>query len=51
MDLRQLKSLVLLVEYDYSVSRTAQSLHLVQPAVSQHIKQLEANLGTRLFLR
>ncbi|MET0003292.1 MAG: LysR substrate-binding domain-containing protein [Candidatus Thiodiazotropha sp.] len=51
MDLRQLKSLVLLVEYDYSVSRTAQSLHLVQPAVSQHIKQLEANLGTKLFLR
>ncbi|MEW8029148.1 MAG: LysR substrate-binding domain-containing protein [Candidatus Thiodiazotropha sp.] len=51
MELRQLKSLVLLVENDFSVSRTAQCLHLVQPAVSQHLKQLEDNLGTRLFLR
>ncbi|MCU7929660.1 MAG: LysR family transcriptional regulator [Candidatus Thiodiazotropha sp. (ex Codakia rugifera)] len=51
MELRQLKSLIILVENDFSVSRTAQCQHLVQPAVSQHLKQLEKNLGVRLFLR
>jgi DNA-binding transcriptional LysR family regulator len=51
MELRQLNSLVALVENDFSVSRTAQRLHLVQPAVSQHLKLLEEELGTRLFRR
>ena len=51
MELRQLNSLVTLVENDFSVSRAAQKLHLVQPAVSQHLKQLEEELGTRLFRR
>lgn len=51
MDLRQLRSLVALVEADFSVSRAAQRLHLVQPAVSQHLKQLETELGFSLVQR
>lgn len=51
MEFRQLNSLIALVESDYSVSRAAQRLHLVQPAVSQHLKQLEQELGVRLFRR
>jgi len=51
MEIRQLNSLVALVENDFNVSRTAQRLHLVQPAVSQHLRLLEEALGTRLFLR
>ncbi|MCU7828680.1 MAG: LysR family transcriptional regulator [Candidatus Thiodiazotropha sp. (ex Myrtea sp. 'scaly one' KF741663)] len=51
MELRQLNSLIALAENGFSVSRAAQKLHLVQPAVSQHLKQLEQELGTRLFRR
>ncbi|MGD8909792.1 MAG: LysR substrate-binding domain-containing protein [Chromatiales bacterium] len=51
MEFRQLTSLVALVESDYNVSRAAQRLHLVQPAVSQHLKQLEEELGVGLFRR
>lgn len=51
MELRQLRSLVTLVESDFNVSHTAVRLNLVQPAVSQHLKQLEGELGTRLFRR
>lgn len=51
MELRQLRSLIMLVESDFSVSRAAKQLHLVQPAVSQHLKQLEEELGTGLFVR
>ena len=51
MDLRQIRSLVTLVENGFSVSRTAKSLHLVQPAVSQHLNHMEAELGAQLFIR
>lgn len=51
MELRQLRSLTVLVESDYNVSRAASRLNLVQPAVSQHLKQLEEELGTRIFQR
>jgi DNA-binding transcriptional LysR family regulator len=34
-----------------SFSQAAADLHLSQPAVSQHIRQLEAELGVQLFLR
>jgi LysR family cys regulon transcriptional activator len=51
MELRQLRSLIMLVESDFSVSRAASQLNLVQPAVSQHLKQLEEELGTQLFQR
>lgn len=32
-----------------SYTKTAEALHLTQPAVSQHIKALEAHYGNRLF--
>jgi LysR family cys regulon transcriptional activator len=51
MELRQLRSLATLAESGFSVSGTAATLNLVQPAVSQHLKHLEEELGTRLFLR
>jgi LysR family transcriptional regulator, cys regulon transcriptional activator len=51
MELRQLRSLVALVDSGFSVTRAAQGLHLVQPAVSQHLRLLEDELGTPLFVR
>ncbi len=51
MELRQLKSFVTLVECGFSVSRTADRLHLVQPAVSQHLNRLENELGVQLLQR
>ena len=51
MELRQLRSLVALAESDFNVSHAAEHLHLVQSAVSQHLSQLEKELGTRLFVR
>ena len=41
----------MLVESDFSVSRAASRLNLVQPAVSQHLKQFEEELGTKVFQR
>lgn len=51
MDLRQLRSLVALVESKFSVTRTAASLYLVQSAVSQQIARLEEELGLMLLVR
>lgn len=51
MELRQLRSLIALIDGGLSVTRAARTLHLVQPAVSQHLRQLEEELGTPLFLR
>lgn len=51
MELRQLRSLVTLSEVQFSVTRTAKRLQLVQSAVTQHLKQLEAEVGTSLFVR
>jgi LysR family cys regulon transcriptional activator len=51
MDLRQLRSLVTLTESGFSVSRAAERLHLVQPAVSQHLARLERELGVQLVSR
>ena len=50
MDLKQLKALVTVVEVG-SVTRAAELLHLVQPAVTRQIKALEAELGVPLFER
>lgn len=51
MELRQLRSLIALVEADFNVSRAATRLSLVQPAVSQHLKSLEEELGVPLVQR
>lgn len=51
MELRELRSFVAAVECGLNVSQAAETLHLVQSAVSQHLARLEAELGTRLFVR
>jgi len=51
MNLTSFRSLLTLVEADFNVSRAAEQLHIVQPAVSQHIQRLEEELGVRLFVR
>ena len=50
MDFKQLKSFVTVVEYK-SFSRAADKLHIAQPTISTHIRQLEEELGSRLILR
>ena len=51
MDIRQLQTLIALVNNDFSVSRTAEKLFLVQSAVSQQIKRLGKELNGELFVR
>ena len=51
MEIRQLQSLVKLVDCNFSVSKTADEMFLVQSAVSQHLKKLEEELGSDLFIR
>ena len=50
MDVRQLAALVAVAETG-SVTRAAEVLHLVQPAVSRQIRLLEEELGAPLFER
>ena len=50
MELRQLKYFVRIVEVG-SLSRASQSLHVVQPALSQQISRLEDELGVKLLAR
>ena len=50
MDLHQLKTFVT-VAREGSITRSAELLHLSQPAVSAHIKALEDALGLALFER
>ncbi|MQY24156.1 LysR family transcriptional regulator [Nocardia macrotermitis] len=50
MDLKQLKALVTVAEVG-SVTRAAELLHLVQPAVTRQIRTLEHELGVELFER
>jgi len=51
MELRQLHALIALINNDFSVSRTADKLFLVQSAVSQQLKRLEQELDGELFIR
>ena len=51
MELRQLQSLIKLIDCNFSVSKAADEMFLVQSAVSQHLKKLEQELGTDLFIR
>jgi len=50
MDVKQLKALVTVIEVG-SVTRAAELLHLVQPAVTRQIRTLEHELGVLLFER
>jgi DNA-binding transcriptional LysR family regulator len=51
MDIRQLQTLIALINNDFNVSVTAEKLFLVQSAVSQQLKRLEQELGSDLFIR
>ncbi|MBI3286124.1 MAG: LysR family transcriptional regulator [Burkholderiales bacterium] len=50
MELRQLRYFVAIVDHG-SLSRAARVLHIVQPALSQQLQQLEEELGARLLHR
>lgn len=50
MDLRRLRYFVAIVEHG-SFSRAAAALHVAQPALSLHVRNLEADLGTSLLFR
>ncbi|MGU7784368.1 LysR family transcriptional regulator [Burkholderia sp. PU8-34] len=50
MDIKQLRALLAVAETG-SVTRAAEALHLVQPAVSRQLKLLEEDIGAALFDR
>lgn len=50
MDIKQLRALLAIAETG-SVSRAAEILHIVQPAVSRQLRLLEEDLGAALFAR
>ena len=51
MEFRQLQSLIKLIECNFSVSKAATEMFVVQSAVSQHLKKLENELEADLFIR
>ncbi|OZI34593.1 LysR family transcriptional regulator [Bordetella genomosp. 10] len=50
MDLRQLRYFVRIVELE-SITAAAETLHIAQPSLSQHVANLEKELETPLLLR
>lgn len=50
MDFRQLRYFVTIIE-EGSLSRAAVALRIAQPALSLHVRKLEAELGSKLLLR
>ncbi|MDY7579928.1 LysR substrate-binding domain-containing protein [Herbaspirillum sp. RTI4] len=50
MDVKQLRALLAIAETG-SVTRAAELLHIVQPAVSRQLRLLEEDMGTMLFAR
>ena len=50
MDLRQLRYFVAIVEQG-SFSKAASTLNVAQPALSLHVRNMEADLGTPLLFR
>lgn len=51
MTLRHMRIFLAVCENDCNVTRTAQTLYLSQPAISQAINELEAYYGVRFFER
>ncbi|MBO8163990.1 MAG: LysR family transcriptional regulator [Brevibacillus sp.] len=50
MDLKVLQTFVVAAQYE-NFHQTAEILYIAQPTVTQHIRQLERELGTELFAR
>jgi LysR family transcriptional regulator, benzoate and cis,cis-muconate-responsive activator of ben and cat genes len=50
MDLRHLRAFAAVAD-SHSFSKAARQLHVAQPPLSRHIRQLENEIGVKLFLR
>src|SRR6516162_4867640 len=50
MELRSIQYFVQVAD-EGSITRTADKIGIAQPALTRHIKQLEAELGTQLLIR